>query len=214
MPPINGEIAVWAEPTAATKPPPMDPSFYAADRSGGIASARAAIRAGPLSSCESKTYADAVLDLSNLDVDEIANALSDQTAEHRWLIDPGTGEIAFWTEDTGIDGQNPVDLDELDLTPIDPMPSYVWYQDMADFAERVSDEGVGRRLARALDGKGAFRRFKRELYEEYPELVSAWHAFRDTRARRRAVEWLLGEGLIEEATAEQFLGDNQDPEVP
>lgn len=30
MPPINGEIAVWAEPTAATKPPPMDPSFYAA----------------------------------------------------------------------------------------------------------------------------------------------------------------------------------------
>lgn len=156
-----------------------------------------------------------MLDLSNLDVDEIANALSDQTDyEHRWFIDPRTGEIAFWTEDTGIDGQNPVDLDELDLTPIDPMPSYVWYQDMADFAERVSDEGAGRRLARALDGKGAFRRFKRELYEEYPELVSAWQAFRDTRARRRAVEWLLGEGLIEEAAAEQFLGDNQDHDVP
>ena len=142
-------------------------------------------------------------------------SLSDQTDyEHRWLIDPGTGEIAFWTEDTGIDGQDPVDLDELDLTPIDPLPSYVWYQDMADFAERVSDEVAVRRLARALDGKGAFRRFKRELYEEYPELVSAWQAFRDTRARRRAVEWLLGEGLIEEAAAEQFLGDNQDPEVP
>ena len=156
-----------------------------------------------------------MLDLSNLDVDEIANALSDQTDyEHRWLIDPGTGEIAFWTEDTGIDGQNPVDLDELDMTPIDPLPSYVWYQDMADFAERVSDEVAVRRLTRALDGKGAFRRFKRELYEEYPELVSAWQAFRDTRARRRAVEWLLGEGLIEEAAAEQFLGDNQDPEVP
>ena len=156
-----------------------------------------------------------MLDLSDLDVDEIANALSDQTDyEHRWLIDPGTGEIAFWTEDTGIDGQNPVDLDELDMTPIDPLPSYVWYQDMADFAERVSDEVAVRRLTRALDGKGAFRRFKRELYEEYPELVSAWQAFRDTRARRRAVEWLLGEGLIEEAAAEQFLGDNQDPEVP
>ena len=60
----------------------------------------------------------------------------------------------------------------------------------------------------------AFRRFKRELYEEYPELVSAWHAFRDTRAKRRAVEWLLGEALIEEAVAEQFLGDNPDPDVP
>jgi hypothetical protein len=41
-----------------------------------------------------------------------------------------------------------VDLDELDLVCIDPLPSYVWYQDMADFAERISDERVGRRLAR------------------------------------------------------------------
>ncbi len=41
----------------------------------------------------------------------------------------------FWTADTGIDGQTPVDLDELDLVCIDPLPSRVWYQDMADFAE-------------------------------------------------------------------------------
>lgn len=156
-----------------------------------------------------------MLDLNELDVDEIANALADQTDyEHRWLIDPLTGEIAFWTEDAGIDGQNPVDLDELDLIPIDPMPSYVWYQDMADFADRLSDEGAGRRLARAIDGKGAFRRFKRELYEEYPELVSAWHALRDMRAKRRAVEWLLDEALIEEAVAKQFLRENPDPDVP
>ena len=97
-----------------------------------------------------------MLDLSDLDVDEIANALSDQTDyEHRWLIDPGTGEIAFWTEDTGIDGQNPVDLDELDMTPIDPLPSYVWYQDMADFAERISDEVAVRRLTRATGRQGS-----------------------------------------------------------
>jgi hypothetical protein len=38
----------------------------------------------------------------------------------------------FWTSDTGIDGQTPVDLDELDLICIDPVPSRIWYQDMAD----------------------------------------------------------------------------------
>jgi hypothetical protein len=38
----------------------------------------------------------------------------------------------FWTADTGIDGQTPVDLDELDLACIDPLPSWIWYQDMAD----------------------------------------------------------------------------------
>jgi len=161
------------------------------------------------------TYAELMLDLGKLDVDEIAMALSDQTDyEHRWLIDPRTGEIAFWTSDTGIDGENPVDLDELDLMPIDPLPSAVWYADMADFAEGVSDDAAGRRLGRAIRGRGAFRRFKHELFDEHPDLVSAWHAFHDARANRRAVEWLLGQGLIRDDAARKFLVDHPDPDLP
>jgi hypothetical protein len=95
-----------------------------------------------------------VLDLSSLDLEEIAGALADQTDyEHHWLINPVTGEIAFWTADTGIDGQTPVDLDELDLIVIEPLPSWIWYQDMADFADGITDERVRRRLARAIQGK-------------------------------------------------------------
>jgi hypothetical protein len=110
-----------------------------------------------------------VLDLSSVDLEEIASALADQAGyDHRWLINPQTGQIAFWTADTGIDGQAPVDLDELDLIVIDPLPSWVWYQDKADFAETITDERTGRRLLRAIQGKGAFRRFKDELHEEYP----------------------------------------------
>ena len=81
-----------------------------------------------------------MLDLSSLDLEEIAAALADQTDyEHRWLINPQTGQVVLWTSDTGIDGQTPVDVDDLDLIGIDPLPSYVWYQDMAEFAERASD---------------------------------------------------------------------------
>jgi hypothetical protein len=59
-------------------------------------------------------YPGPVLDLSSLDLEEIAHALADQTDyEHRWLINPQTAEIAFWTADTGIDGQAPAGLDEL-----------------------------------------------------------------------------------------------------
>jgi hypothetical protein len=120
-----------------------------------------------------------VLELSSLDLEEIASALADQTDyEHHWLINPDTGEIAFWTADTGIDGQTPVDLDELGLTVIEPLPSWIWYQDMADFADAITDERARRRLARAIQGKGAFRRFKDELHEEYPDLLPAWYAFR------------------------------------
>ena len=91
-----------------------------------------------------------MLELSSLDLEEIANALADQTDyEHRWLINPQTGEIVFWTADTGIDGQTPVDLDDLDLVCIDPLPSWAWYQNMADFAEAISDDRAGCRLARS-----------------------------------------------------------------
>lgn len=34
-------------------------------------------------------------------------------------------------------GENPVDLDELDLVLIDRVPSYVWYQDMVHFAAGI-----------------------------------------------------------------------------
>jgi hypothetical protein len=158
-----------------------------------------------------------MLDLAALDLGEIATALEDQQGyEHRWLVNSRTGEIVFWTADCGIDGQHPVDLDDLDpdLVGIDPLPSYVWYEDMADFAEQISDEQAGRRLARAIRGRGAFRHFKDELHEEYPHLVPVWYAFRDARAQRRAVEWLVDNDLVSHADAERFLADHPEPALP
>jgi hypothetical protein len=165
--------------------------------------------------CHGEIYSGLVLDLSGLDLEEIGNALADQTDyEHRWLISPQTGEILFWTADTGIDGQTPVDLDELDLVCIDPLPSWVWYQDMADFAEGITNEGAGHRLARTIQGKGAFRRFRDELHVGYPELLPAWYAFRDIRAKRRAAQWLADNSLIDDDAASRFLADHPDPDLP
>jgi hypothetical protein len=156
-----------------------------------------------------------VLDLDIIDVDEIATALSDQDDfEHAWLIDPGTGELSFWTSDTGIDGSNPVELDDVDLVLIDPLPSAVWYADMAEFAAGITDDAAGRRLGRALRGRGAFRRFMDELFQEYPDLVPAWQAFSDARAKRRAVEWLLEHDLVLDSAAQRFLLDHPDPALP
>jgi hypothetical protein len=156
-----------------------------------------------------------MLELSKLDLEEIATALADQTDyEHRWLIDPDTGETLFWTADCGIDGSTPVDLDELAAIPIEPLPSYVWYQDMADFAEGISDEGAGRSLARAIQGRGAFRRFKDRLHQDCPQLLPVWYAFRDVRARRRAVEWLVDMALVDDGQATRFLAELPDIDLP
>ncbi len=156
-----------------------------------------------------------MLVLSNLDLEEIANALADQTDyEHRWLIDPESGQVLYWTRDGGIDGTEPVDLDELSAIPIDPQPSYVWYQDMVDFVERISDERARRRLGRAIQGRGAFRRFKDGLHDDAPDLMPIWYAFRDVRATRRAVEWLRDNALVDDIEAKSILEALEDPALP
>ena len=155
-----------------------------------------------------------MINLNAVDLDEVASALADQSFEHSFLIDPDSGAISFWTEDGGLDGEHPVDLDEVDLIVIRPLPSYVWYQDMADFADGISDEQAGRRLARAIRGKGAFRHFRDELHEEYPELLPAWFAFRDARAARRAVKWLAENDVVDDTEAEAFLAGHPEPALP
>jgi hypothetical protein len=77
-------------------------------------------------SAEPKIYPGGMLDLGSLDLERIATALGDQANyEYQWLINPETGEVVFWTPETGIDGHTPVDLDELDLVGINPLPSWV-----------------------------------------------------------------------------------------
>lgn len=85
---------------------------------------------------------------------------------------------------------------------------------MADFTELVSDERAGRRRARAIQGRGAFRRFKDELHEKFPDLVPPWYTFRDSRARRRAIEWLADNSLIDDDAAGRYLAEHPDPDVP
>ena len=85
---------------------------------------------------------------------------------------------------------------------------------MAEFAERISDDRAGRRLARAIEGRGAFGRFKAELHEKYPQLLPAWYTFRDSRARRRAVGWLADHSLIDDETASHYHAAHPDIELP
>ena len=131
-----------------------------------------------------------VLDLNRVDIEVIATALADQAdGEHRWLIDPATGDLVIWTSDTGIDGHNPVELEDLGLSAIDPVPSYVWYQDMVDFADQISDRGMGERLFRAPRGpRGVRSTREQDLPASRADRALADHARhpRSTPSRRLA----------------------------
>ncbi len=54
------------------------------------------------------------------------------------------------------------------------------YQDMQDYIESLEDEHLRELLEVAIQGSGAFRRFKDVLYR-YPEAQGNWFKFREER---------------------------------
>lgn len=117
-------------------------------------------------------------------------------------FDPGTGDViqSFDGEVLGADGE-PVDVEETDWIPVDGLGARHSYQDMADFAEAVADPVAAERLTRALEGRGAFRRFRDTIHDQPEALRSAWFRFRDARQQGCAVDWLAEAELVDEAAA-------------
>ncbi len=68
------------------------------------------------------------------------------------------------------------------------------YRDMEEFVGTVQRDSVRLRLEQALDGKGAFRRFKDALLS-FPQERERWFAFEQERLRQRMLDWLASEGI-------------------
>jgi predicted nucleotidyltransferase len=149
-----------------------------------------------------------MLELSAVDFDALVQALEDHSDFIHWFVDPATGEVIPWSEDMD-EELNPEDSG---ARYVDPLPSHVAYQDMEDFVARVPERRAADLLARAIEGRGAFRRFKDTLFE-FPALRESWFAFHDVRMSRRAIEWLQDSHLIEPADAERALSKLEDPPV-
>jgi Uncharacterised protein family (UPF0158)/Nucleotidyltransferase domain len=152
-----------------------------------------------------------VLDLKKVQLGDLAEALEDHSCEHSWWLDPKTGEVVFWSDN--FEEQDEPDPETRALRAIDPIPSHEGYEDMQDFIELVRNPQARGLLERAIAGRGAFRRFKDTLFD-FPELREAWFRFHDARSERRAIRWLLDEGLIDEGAADRAIAERPDPESP
>jgi Uncharacterised protein family (UPF0158) len=69
------------------------------------------------------------------------------------------------------------------------------YRDMQDFILTLGDECLRERLSDAIDGRGAFGRFKRVL-STYDDERERWFAFRGARLQERIAAWLADEGIV------------------
>lgn len=148
-----------------------------------------------------------MLDLTRVDLSSLCEALEDHSYDHRWWFNPLTGEIEFWSEDSGEDEE---ELEKKGLILIEPIPSEESYRDLADFTSQVRDPRARDLLERAISGRGAFRRFKDTLFD-FPRLREAWFKFHDVRVERRALRWLVDEGLIDDEIAQREIAARSDP---
>jgi hypothetical protein len=133
--------------------------------------------------------------------DDLEMALTADPVQWSHYLDRRTGEVQMVPVDRLDDEDTWLSEDEIDagldaghLVPIEPLGSSVEYGWMAEFTATVGNARLRDRLEVALDGRGAFRRFKNVLLDDLAER-DRWFAFRDARLRAAAREWLAEQGI-------------------
>jgi Uncharacterised protein family (UPF0158) len=123
--------------------------------------------------------------------DDLEMALTSDPGEWTCSLDLETGEVRMVP--SGLEDDDDA-LNAERLVHVEPLGSRVEYQWMAEFTGTVRNARLHDRLEVALDGRGAFRRFKNALLD-FPAERERWCAFRDRRLHAAAREWLEAVGL-------------------
>lgn len=134
-------------------------------------------------------------DRLEVDLDELCAAYEDMSEMNSQYLDLQTGEILLVVHQEGVAEQNEQNKKKIErdeegrFLKIPCTDSREGYRDMKDFIRTVDDEHLEEKLWIAIDGKGAFRRFKKVL-TRHPDVRQRWFEFKDERTRERVVDWL------------------------
>lgn len=137
------------------------------------------------------------LDTAPVDLADLAGHLDGDPMQGDGIVDLQTGMI--WPPGT-MDYDPPPELDQesddydedrwLYFSP----ESGEGYRDMLRFTDYVSHEKLRQRLLDALDGRGAFRRFRDVLHSGPDDVLTRWRIFSEERELGRARAWLAHHG--------------------
>jgi hypothetical protein len=134
----------------------------------------------------------------NIDLGELCDALEDGSHEHEYYLDLETGDILMvsdWMDTEEAEGiRDRIDAEPERYEALPRVGSHEGYRDMEEFIEIVAHQHLRDSLEVAINGKGAFRRFK-DVLARYPEAQEEWFRFKDDRLMERALEWLEDIGI-------------------
>jgi hypothetical protein len=131
-----------------------------------------------------------------VDLEELASHLEGPTdVDEGWMLEIATGRL--WPRDpvgmAGIEESDDFDDPEA-FAAVIGLGSGPGYGDMRDFIGTVTDDALAGRLGVAIQGKGAFRRFKDTL-ARHEDWWGRWLTFSNERQLGRARWWLADAGL-------------------
>ncbi|MEO6061387.1 MAG: UPF0158 family protein [Thermoflexales bacterium] len=135
-----------------------------------------------------------------VDGEELAMALESHNSMLKYVFDRETGEvIPTADESSGFEMEEAQrELIEANFGErfirIEPVPSNEGWDLMADFIAELPEGVAAERLARALEGKSPFRRFKDTLFD-YPELREDWFKFHEDAFYGFGEAWLKEMGI-------------------
>jgi len=126
--------------------------------------------------------------MNKLDLNKVADKFEMINSENRLFFNTETGEFDFYSDPVyyGIDDDFARFEDDCWIAA----PSQFGlgeYDIMVDFAKSITEPRANELFCLALDGKGAFRRFKDVLYRV--DLADEWYAFRHKAYVKIAKEW-------------------------
>lgn len=129
-------------------------------------------------------------------LDELSEILEGDPLNGGGRIDRHTGEVWYRAQIDYAVEMGEEDPDEGDSDRwlwVQCVGSRDGYRDMEDFIANMTDSHQAELLAVAIEGRGAFRRFK-DVLHRWPDLVERWYGFSDDRRTGRAREWLADAG--------------------
>lgn len=131
-----------------------------------------------------------------IDLDEMMAAMEYNMDEIHWFFNSATGGIESYSEDYPSHEQFEKDMEKIknnkNIYSIPTLESWKSYKFMESFNEDVvksENNLMHKKLLIALDGKGAFRKFKDVLHDD-GELLEKWYKYKDEQFIKEASDWL------------------------
>jgi hypothetical protein len=128
------------------------------------------------------------VDISKINMDELISAFATNFELFANYLDLKTGRI-ICVEEEEKELIEKIENEKERYVYIEPIPSYISYGWREEFIETIKDKDLREKLEIAIDGPGAFRRFKNVLLR-YPKIREKWFEFERKKMEEYVKEWL------------------------